>query len=115
MDIENIIKPVVATVVIGGLTVGLNFGIIKPAKESARINREFIQAYHHALFQYADKNKDGLISASEQDKFNVKLISDKRVILTKTLFSGDILKYRDGTTVPIQVVTEWIKNYKPSE
>ena len=111
MGIEKIVKTAVGTAIGVGVVASLYFGVIKPINESARINREFSRTYQQALFKYADTNQDGLVSGAENDEFDRKLLHDKGV----TLLPSEIPKYKDGTTVPTKVVTEWIRNYKPTE
>ena len=110
MGIEKIVEYVSGAVVICVAGAGLYF-VINPVIESARIKKEYIQTYQQALFQYADTNKDRLISASEKDEFDRRLLSDKGV----TLIPENMPKYKDGRTVPTEVVTEWIRHYQPPE
>lgn len=94
------------------LGAGLYFGIMKPAK----IKLEFNKIYTQALFQYADTNKDGIISSAEQDEFDRKLLSGKGVTsLHGALMQGQMPLHKDGTIVSKEALVEWIKNYKLSE
>ncbi len=92
--------------------IGIGIGTIayfglKRANES----EDFYRAYDQALIQYADKNKDGFVTAVERDNFDRDLLRDKNV----TLIVGQMPKYQNGDYVPITTVTEWIKEYKPAE
>ena len=67
------------------------------------------RAYTQALVQYADKNKDGFVSATEQDEFDSELMKDKGV----TLIHGRFPKFADGKEVSLETIMSWINNYKP--
>ena len=103
----SLTSKIVGTVVGIGICAGAYFGLIKPSIDSAEFNR----TYENALIQYADTNKDGFISATERDAFDRDLLKDKNV----TLIVGQMPKYQNGDRVPRTTVTEWIKNYNPSE
>ena len=111
MGIEKIVNVAVGTVIGVGVTAGLYFGIGEPSYKKIRRDREFAQTYQQALFKYADTNQDGLVSGAEQDEFDKHLLSGKGV----TCIHNQRPKYKDGSTVPTEVVTDWIIKYKPLE
>jgi hypothetical protein len=104
MSLESKITGAVLVGAIGGI---FYFSLIKPRTENNTFNR----VYENALIQYADVDENGFISSDEQDAFDADLLKDKKV----TLVSGRFPKYQDGRQVPVPVLTEWVKNYKPSE
>lgn len=75
------------------------------------VHQEFNEAYEKALFKYADKDHNNIITTAEADAFDEDLLKGKNV----TLLPNSFPKYKNGRTVPTETVTEWIKAYKPSE
>ena len=63
-------------------------------------------AYQQALIKYSDRNKDGVTSPCEEDDFSKRLLLDKKA----TLISSEKL-----TKAQIGLLTDWIRNYKPSK
>ncbi len=73
--------------------------------------KNFEQTYHRALFQYADTNQDGFVSTAEKDEFDKRSLQGKNV----KLVAGQPSIYANGTEVPLEVLTNWIKEYHPTE
>ena len=123
MGIEKIVS-IKGTVILSAAAIGalsLYLGIVKPMNERAeaiqelemtfKVHKEFNQVYNNALMKYADRDKDGFVSAAEKDAFDKDLMKDKEV----TLVVGDIPRYKNGDEVPIETVMKWIRNYRSSE
>ena len=90
-----------------GVGLALSFLVAKPFIDDSRFRR----AYENALMIYADTNRDGLVSSSEQDAFDIDLLKDKNV----TLLPHRMPQYKDGSEVPTSTVTQWIREYTPSK
>lgn len=90
-----------------GITV-LAYGLLHDTL-ALNVQSRFNQAYQQALLSYADTNHDSFVSTVEKDEFDRRLLEGKGV----KLIAGDSPRYKDGKTVPIETVIEWIKGYKP--
>jgi len=97
--------------IIVGVTLITIIGLTSWGMKQDGIRREYAQTYSQALLNYADTNHNGLFSTAEVDEFHRKLLKGKGVIL----IPDNPPKYRDGAPVPVEVLTEWIKNYRPSD
>jgi len=117
--------------VISGLLVGIvgtyAFGIlnIKYGKKPDKIDREYFnlstreqmmcppsqfrfkKSYDYCLTNYADTNGDKLITESEINEFDKKLMKDK----SSTLVSGELPRYYNGALVPLEEVNRWLEEY----
>lgn len=71
------------------------------------LEERFNNMYEKALFVYADKNNDNVISYKEKSDFDAAFLEDKNAYYTPN--RG--VTYKDGTKVPINTLTNWIGEY----
>jgi hypothetical protein len=81
----------------------------KPFSDYSRYN----QIHERALVQYADTNKDGIVSAREKETFDVGF---RRYVAREygVKFVSDYFVDRDGRKVALTEVSDWLKSYKPN-
>lgn len=104
MGIGNLIKGSLLVTGIGGL---IYAGLIKPEIT----NERFIKTYNQTLLKYADTNNDRVISTVEERNF-IKLLQDKEVTLRH---DGRLVYRYNGEEVPMERITQWIKEYQPEK
>ena len=66
--------------------------------------------YRKALIQYADTDRNGIVTNAEGDAFDSVLFKDKGITLTP----GDMPRYSNGRSVSWEKIAQWTKEYKPS-
>ena len=77
-----------------------------------RIEKEYNQAYEEALSKYGDVIvSNGTISTEEENQFNRRIFEDRGVVL----LPENMPVYKDGSEVPKELATDWIRNYVPSD
>jgi hypothetical protein len=94
--------------IVGAIAIGAMGLTIPKAYKETRYQNNFVQK----LQQYADTNRDGVISSDEVDAFNRSWLKGKGV----TFISGvppQELRYASGKEVGLEARTDWLRVYPP--
>ncbi len=111
MTIENILLKVCKGAFVGAIAAGISAGAFYLFIRPTIIEIEYNEAWDKAIFKYADKNQDGIVTAEEGDEFAVDLLKDKGVMQ----MHGRLPRYNNGEKVPLETLTKWIKEYRPEK
>ena len=77
---------------------------------------KFQNVYQEKLIQYADYNKDGVITDYEKKEFNLNVLQGKNVFLNGNGTSLTNSSYQDGSGyTSLEELTKWIEDYKPEK
>ena len=70
------------------------------------------KAYNNAVVQYADTNKDGVITTEEKKSLEYNILKGKMVDGNYPLLNAI---YADGRAASGKEITKWIEEYKPEK
>ena len=86
---------------------------------SARNGNPHEIAYRRALLKYGDTNSDNVITADEENEFNVRILKDTGIVSRVENIGVGIrgrtqrtYYTKDGTPIPKERITELIENYE---
>lgn len=105
----KIVGGIFASFILGGLM----WLWTTPFFENLEYQRKFNILYREKLIQYADTNKDEVITDKEKEEFNLKILAGKNVIWDGRGMALGSIDYQNKQGSPsYKTLTQWVEDYK---
>ena len=106
---SNLRNSGVATLVgVGIVVVPLIYAAVGSLSHNVKKVSDFNNATATAYTTYGDFNHDGQITVSEENKIDTEILNEHNAVCYKNNI------YQNGQRVPIETLTKWFREYKPS-